>query len=153
MILFNPTSAVAQDELSINVSAEVISSIEMITLKSMRLSGAEANNNIIEIDPTTSANAGKMVAYGTPNSEIRISYLPSRELTRMQGTESLTFNYQIAGNQQEDQVSAEIMDVENRDFSFNEDGQFFLWIGGSVNISSAVPGNYQGDFTLEIEYI
>ncbi len=142
-----------QRDVSINVSANVTSSIEMITLRSMQLSDDDVQNDIIRIDPTTSPNAGKMVAYGNPNSDIRISYLPTRELTHVQGTETLSFSYQVAGNQQEDQGTAERLEVENRDFSFNEDGQFYLWIGGSVNISTAVPGNYQGEFTLEIEYI
>lgn len=152
---FSPQTATAQQqrELSIDVSAKVISSIELLTLKSMQLSGEEVVNEVIHIDPTSSANAGKMVAFGTPNSDIRISYLSTRELTRMQGTETLSFSYQVAGNQQEDQGSAEILDIENRDFTFNQDGKFYLWIGGNVNISTATPGNYQGEFTLEIEYI
>ncbi|MFH5833719.1 hypothetical protein ACG2F4_06220 [Halalkalibaculum sp. DA3122] len=141
------------NDVSIDVSANVISSVELLTLRSMQLSGDEAINEVIQIDPTTSANAGKMVAYGTPNSDIRISYLTSRELTRMQGTETLMFNYRVAGNQQEDQGSAELLDIENREFRFNQDGKFFLWIGGNVDISTATPGNYQGEFTLEIEYI
>ncbi len=147
------TANAQQRDVSISLSANVTSSIEMITLRSMQLSDEDVQDDVIRIDPTSSPNAGKMVAYGNPNSDIRISYLPTRELTRMEGTETLTFNYQVAGNQQEDQATAERLEVENRDFSFNEDGQFYLWIGGSVNISTAVPGNYQGEFTLEIEYI
>ena len=140
-------------DVSINVSAEVISSIEMITIKSINLSEAEAFNNRIQIDPQRSTNAGKMIAIGTPNSDIRISFLQQRELTQRRGSDNLLFNYEVAGNDQDDQSTAEILDGENRDFEFNDEGRFYLWIGGTVDISVASPGNYQGEFTLEIEYI
>ncbi|MEL7834048.1 hypothetical protein [Fodinibius sp. Rm-B-1B1-1] len=158
LFLFLPSLALSQNnnsnsEVSINVSAQVISSIEMITIQSMNLSQAENDNDRITIDPQNSSNAGKMIAIGTPNSDIRISYLEQRELTRRQGSETLIFNYQIAGNTEDDQSTAELLNRENRDFEFNEQGQFYLWIGGNVDISTATPGNYEGEFTVDIEYI
>ena len=149
-----PLGVMGQNQhVSINVAAEVSSSIELVTLRSMQLSGAEAENNIIRIDPTSSPNAGKMVAFGNPNSDIRISYLQVRELSNDGGAETLTFNYQVSGNQQEDQTTSELLGIENRDFTFNQDGEFYIWIGGNVDLSAVSPGNYQGEFTLEIEYI
>ncbi len=140
-------------DVNINVSARVISSIEMITIQSMNLSEAESDNDQIRINPLNSTNAGKMIAIGSANSEIRISYLKQRELTQLNGAETLIFNYQVAGNTEDDQSSAELLDRENRDFQFNEEGRFYLWIGGSVDVSTASPGNYQGEFTVDIEYI
>lgn len=154
--LFNTPSLFAQNtdpEFSIDVSAEVISSIEMITIQSMQLEQAEAQNNRIQLDPQSSPNAGKMIAIGVPNTEIRLSFLERRELTRRNGSESLIFDYELAGNTQDDQSTAEILDSENRDLEFNSEGRFYIWIGGSVDISTATPGNYQGEFTLEIDYI
>lgn len=157
LLICNASPAVAQQngnpEITIDVSANVITTIEVVTLQSMKLAQAEAQNDRITIDPRQSANAGKMIAIGSPNSEIRISFLEQRELTQRQGSDNLLFNYEVAGNTEEDQSSAEIMDRENRDFEFNEEGRFYLWIGGNVDISTASPGNYQGEFTLEIEYI
>lgn len=143
----------AIDEISVEISAQVISSIEMVTIQSMNISEAERTNQQIQIDPQTSSNAGKMIAIGNPNRNIRISFLEQRELTNEGGSSTLLFNYQVAGNTQDDQSSAELLDSENRDLKFNEKGRFYLWIGGSVDISNASPGNYQGEFTLNIEYI
>lgn len=151
-----PDTATAQNsdsDISINVSAEVVSTIEIITIQSMQLSGAEAKNDRITINPRNSANAGKMIAIGNPSSEIRISYLKQRELSQVQGAETLIFDYQLAGNTEDDQSTAQLLDRENRDFKFNGDGRFYLWIGGSVDISTASPGNYEGEFTVDIEYI
>lgn len=140
-------------DVSINVSANVISSIEMITIQSMNLAQAEAENDRINIDPRNSSNAGKMIAIGNPNSEIRISYIEQRELTQQQSSETLLFNYQVVGSTEDDPSTAELLSRESRDFEFNEQGRFYLWIGGSVDISMATPGNYQGEFTVDIEYI
>ncbi len=140
-------------DVSIDVSATIMPSIEMVTIQSMKLSQAEAINDIIRINPQSHAYAGKMIAIGTPNSDIRISFLQQRELTQRQGSSTLLFNYQVAGNNVDDQSTAELLGQDNRDFEFNSEGRFYLWIGGSVDISTASPGNYQGEFTLEIEYI
>jgi len=155
-ILSGFSEAAAQEtnnKVSISVSAQVISSIEMITIHSMDLSSAKPQNNRLRIDPQTSGNAGKMVATGTPNADIRISFLRQRELTRRNGSETLIFNYRVAGNAKDDQSTAEILNRENRDFKFNDKGHFYLWIGGNVDLSTAAPGNYQGEFTVDIEYI
>lgn len=140
-------------KININVSAQVISTIEMITIQSMNLTKAKEINNVITIDPLNSSSAGKMIVVGNPGSDIRISYLEQHELTRKQGSETLQFNYRVAGNTEDDQSTAELLDHENRDFEFNEQGRFYLWIGGSVDISAASPGNYEGEFTVDIEYI
>ena len=150
---YNPTLSKAQSEVSINVAASVISSVEYLTIQSMRLTKAETQNDVITVSPLTSPNAGKMIAVGTPNKDIRISFQRARELTRIEGGSTLIFNYRLAGNTVDDQSTSELLDDENRSFKFNENGQFFIWIGGSVDISTALPGNYQGEFTLEIEYI
>lgn len=119
----------------------------------MDLSQAEVVDDRIQIDALSSSNAGKMIAIGSPNSEIRISFLEQRELTQANGTSTLQFNYEVAGSDQDDQSTAEVLDRENRDFEFNEEGRFYIWIGGNVDISTAEPGSYQGEFTLDIEYI
>jgi hypothetical protein len=158
VLITNPSvaqngSGNVKPNIAINVSAKIIPSIEMITIQSMRLSQAEAVNNVIRINPQTHAYAGKMIAIGTPNTDIRVSFLQQRELTQRQGSSTLLFNYQVAGNNVDDQSTAEMLGQDNRDFEFNSEGRFYLWIGGSVDISTATPGNYQGEFTLEIEYI
>lgn len=140
-------------EISISVSAQVINTIEMITIQSMDLSEAEVVNDRIRVDALNSSNAGKMIAIGSPNSDFRISFLERRELTQNNGSSTLFFNYQVVGNNEDDQSTAEILDRENRDLEFNDEGRFYLWIGGEVDISTAEPGSYQGEFTLDIEYI
>lgn len=143
----------ADPNVSINVSAEVISSIEMITVQSMQLSQVEPVNDVITVDPKKSTYTGKIIAIGNPNAEIQISFLKQRELTQQRGANNLLFNYVIAGNNEDDQSSAEILESDNRGLRMNKNGRFYLWVGGSVDISTANPGSYQGEFTLEVDYI
>lgn len=149
----NPPESRGQESFNISVKTDVISSIELVTLQSIRISRANVINNVVTVNPLANNNAGKMVAMGAPNSEITISFQPSQELIHLNGTGSLTFNYMVAGNDVDDQSSAELLELQSRRLRFNSDGKFYIWIGGSVDLSTAEPGGYRGNFTLEIEYI
>ncbi|TYP95663.1 protein of unknown function (DUF4402) [Fodinibius salinus] len=147
------TAQNADSQFSINVSADIVSSVEIITIRPMNLSDAKPQNNQIHIDPKSSRRAGKMVAVGNPNDKIRISFLENRQLTQQSGSQTVGFQYRVTGNTRDDQATAEKLNAENRDFRLNDEGRFYLWIGGQVDVSTAPPGNYRGDFTLEIEYL
>lgn len=143
--------------VSIRVAATVQATTDMevsiVTLRDMFLDRQITRQGIITIDPLTDVQAGQMRAEGRPNSEVRISFLQERELTRIGGSETIMFYYDIAGNDIDDQPSAEVLDLDNRDFRLNEDGEFYFWIGGRVDIRNAVQGSYDGEFTVEIEYL
>ena len=157
LFLLLPYGSQAQERTSnITVSAQVVpsvSGVELQSLKSLTLSRDDAVDGIISINPGSSQNAGKMVAIGSPNSAITINYFQSRELSNSEGTGVITFNYQLSGNQIDDQNSSELIFQDSRNLRLSENGEFFIWIGGNIDITNAAPGNYSGDFTLEIEYL
>jgi hypothetical protein len=142
-----------EDDVTINVQANVLQSIELITVSNIRLRDFPPGANEVYISPVENPYAGHMVAVGNPNAEIRIEYLPSRELTQVNGNGLLSFQYEIAGSAIDNQITSEILLNDNRNFRFNAQGRFYLWIGGRVDISNAKPGSYEGEFTIEIEYI
>ncbi len=152
-----PSASFAQDINSytgrVIVSAKVIQSIELVTINTMTFSNAQPGQLEIIVNPVTDANAGYMIANGTPNTEFRLDYLPIRNLTNTDGVSFITFEYYISANDVEDQASSELLEDENRTIKFNNDGIFHIWVGGRVNLENAQPGNYEGDFTIEIEYI
>lgn len=139
-------------EIDISVNAEVIRSLEMNTVRDINFSPVQPSQQQINIDPQTDSNTGKMVAIGDPNAPIRVSFVPKRILTNDNGS-TLVFTYSIAGNTRDDQSTAEILQPDNRNLSLNSDGRYYLWIGGNVAVENAEPGNYNGDFTIEVEYI
>lgn len=153
-----PLQLVAQNgnnshSVDIEVSARVIDSINMTTIRDMRFGDVQPGQEEIDISPVNDPTAGKMVATGMPEARIRVSFLREWELTNDRDGESLTFFYRVAGNTADDQGTAELLQTDNRDLYFNADGEFYFWIGGRVNITNASPGTYEGEFTIEIEYI
>ncbi|HBX64928.1 MAG TPA: hypothetical protein DEG32_01735, partial [Balneolaceae bacterium] len=53
---------------NINVSAEVIQSIELITVNTMQFGNAQPGQREIYVNPVNSLNAGYMIAVGTPDA-------------------------------------------------------------------------------------
>lgn len=143
----------ADNRFSITVSANVVNTIEMVTQRDMQFGPVQPGQQQIIIDPLLDSETGKMIAVGVPNANIRVSFVRERILTRSDGSETLTFTYEIAGNDQDDQSSAELLQTDNRNLELNDKGEYYFWIGGQVNIEDAKPGNYNGDFTIEVEYI
>jgi len=159
VISFTTFTATAQDQdeassrISISATAQVVESIEMETVRDMSFSPVQPSQQLISINPLSDTNTGKMIALGNADSQIRVSFVRERTLRHANGSNTLTFTYEIAGNDEDDQSSAEILQTDNRDLTLNGNGEYYFWIGGQVNVENAKPGNYNGDFTIEVEYI
>lgn len=139
--------------VSISVSAQVSSATELFTIQTVDFRYEDVELNILSIDPISNPSAGKMVARGMPDTGMRISFLQSRELVNVTTNHVLFFEYFVAGNEQDEQQTSELINPDNRDLVFNEDGEFYIWVGGRVDLSTAQPGSYEGEFNIEIEYI
>jgi len=139
--------------VTISVNATINSTLETITIQAIDFDEVEIDNSVINIDPVMSPRAGKIVIRGSANAEFRLDYLRERDLSNTDGPGTIAFNYIIAGNRIDDQDTAELLDQDVRDLLFNEVGEFFIWVGGSVNLSEVEPGSYEGEFTVEVEYI
>ncbi len=137
----------------VRVNANVVSSIDLITVQSMTFGNVQPGQQEIYINPINSINAGFMIATGNPEASFRLTYLPEIVLTQVDGTSTLTFTYEISGNSIENQSTSELLDTDNRSIQFSLEGRYYFWIGGRINITNAAPGNYEGDFTIEIDYI
>lgn len=138
---------------NINITTSVIQSIEVITVNSISFSNTEAGQREIYVNPISDINAGYLIALGTPGIEFRLNFQQERQIINTQGPGFLTFTYEISGNSIEDQGSSELIQEDNQSITFNTDGTYYIWVGGRVNLENALPGNYEGDFTIEIDYI
>lgn len=141
--------------ISISASATVMSgNIELMTVADMGIVDASrAENDIVYINPVFDAEAGIMKALGEPNAQIRVSYLAEREVFRSDGPGRLLFVYEVSGFPGDNQRQSELLEAMEREVRLNTAGEYFFWIGGRVDVSQAQPGSYEGDFTIEIEYI
>ena len=152
-----PSSTIAQDDTSVsaqlNINAEVTQSIELITVNPLSLENTQPGQVIITVNPINDLNSGHMVALGTPEAEFRLDYDLETRLDRIEGPGYLTFRYELSGNTIDDQSTSDIIQYQNRNLRFNNEGTFYIWLGGVLNLENAEPGNYEGDFTIEIDYI
>ena len=144
-----------QNSISISASATVVESagIELITLKDITVDESSAQNGSLDISPLTSDKAGKMLVKGKSNSSIRLSYMNQLALVNTTGDGSITFDYIVNGNKEDNQAASQPLDQIERIVQFNDRGEYYLWLGGHVDISNAQPGSYDGEFTIQIEYI
>jgi len=145
----------AQEAVSITASATVleISEIELVTIKDMNVDEAFAENGILNISPVTDMNAGELLVMGRANAQMRITSPDQTVLVNTSGQGTLIFYNVISGFPSDNQHASQLLDAVDNVPQFNEEGQYYLWVGGRVDISNARPGNYEGEFILEIEYI
>ena len=157
LLLSIPFGTAAQNlgSISIKASATVIeqAEIELRTIKNIDLDESTAINGIITVDALTDAAAGVMVIKGKPNASFRITYLPQMVLTNAYNIGTLVVNYQVNGYPNDNQKAAMPLDAVDLLLHFNNDGLFYLWVGGRIDISDAREGNYDGEFTLKVEYV
>lgn len=142
--------------VNISAAATVIGGdIELETISDMGIIDAQRlqQDNVVYINPIFDPEAGIMRARGNPGAQIRVSYLEEMEVSRREGPGSLFFVYEVSGFEGDNQRESELLDQIERELRFNEDGEFFFFIGGRVDLSQALPGNYDGEFTIEIEYM
>jgi hypothetical protein len=139
--------------IRVNVTATILSAIEVETLSNINFGRVEPGVNRVSINPRVDAGAGLMRLSGQPNSDVSISFIESRELFRTDGGTPLIFNFEISGNQDFDQFVSEPLTQENRQISLSQTGEYFFWIGGSMDLQGSSFGSYEGEFTIEIDYI
>lgn len=135
-------------------SARIVEpNVTLLTLREMRIDKVQPSEGIITLNPIRNSNAGLMKADGASNADVQVTFQQQVTLVHESGTNTLTFQYEIAGNRQDNQAAAELITNSSRNFRLNEEGEFFIWVGGRVDITDAIGGNYEGEFTVEVEYI
>ncbi|WP_210509359.1 hypothetical protein [Natronogracilivirga saccharolytica] len=148
----NGNNGVKTGTINVAASIAIPTEVQLTTLRNMSLDQQLASRGRVNIDPVTDSRSGLLRAEGEPNALVQISFVREQSLSHMEGGAEVTFEFVIAGNEIEDQASAEVLDLENRQYSLNEDGEYYFWIGGEVNLENASRGSYEGMFTVEIEY-
>lgn len=153
--LFLISSVRGQNSISIRASATVVEAtgIQLIPIRDMIIDESSAQNGILDISPVTDEKAGKILVKGQINSSIRLSYLNEMALVNSAGDGTLVCKYSVSGYKSDNQRASQLLDMIERIVQFNEKGEYYLWLGGKIDLSRAKPGSYDGEFTIQIEYI
>src|SRR5699024_6159579 len=123
----------------VNVTAQIISRVEVITLQNILFKESSFDKNIIDVSPIKDTNAGFLKASGKAGAQVRIMYPIEKIVNRSAGNGSLQINYSVAVNGTNDQSTANLVLKKGNIYNLNENGELFLWVGGRVDISNAVP--------------
>lgn len=150
-------SLLAQNKASVGIKAqaEVINKteIELVTIKDLEIEESMAREGVIRISAKYDSQAAVMVVKGRYNAKFRISFVPVVEIVNSIGPGKLLMHYDIYGYSRDNQSASEPIDAVERILQLDSDGKYYLWVGGRIDISKAMPGCYYGNFTIKIEYI
>lgn len=156
-IILNYQSVLAQNanvvSSGLEVSATIVPDIQLMTIRDINMMDVETTNNILHISPIDDVNAGLMLATGQPNAQIRLNYLKQLEMIRTDGPGQLLVNYQVSVYSEDNQRASRLFETIEEALRFSELGKLYIWVGGVIDLNKAYPGNYEGEFTIEIEYI
>ncbi len=161
--LLNPFDACVQipisDGVSIRVSATVVDSesisLDIITLQNMAIRPEDflEGQNEVYVSPIDAVNAGLMLLKGNPNAGVNIHYQPMEFIYSKSGDDYIKINYVMSGYEERNQQASTLLETADVFIELNGDGEYFLWIGGLINISNAGAGVYSGDFVFEVSYL
>lgn len=139
--------------LNITVSAEIQATVDVETRNNINLGRISPGQEMVIVNPREDPGAGLLRVSGSPNMLFRVSFQEQRELVRVGGGRSLIFVYDLSGAPTENQLLSEPVSRENRDLQMSESGEYFFWVGGRMNLEGDIFGQYEGEFTIEIDFI
>lgn len=151
----NTTFAQQKMSMSIKAQATVIeqSGIELITIKNMDIDPGLAVEGKVYISSHRDASAAVMMIKGKANARFRVNYTPVVRIANTSGPGFLTLRYEMRGFQSDNQSASEPIDAAVRTLQLSSDSKYYFWVGGTVDVRNARPGTYDGEFTIEVEYI
>ncbi len=136
----------------VQATAEVTDFVEMITLADINVGTVQPSQGIVNMDPRLDAGAGIIMLSGRPSASVRITYTPQVEMINAISGYTLTVNYNLAGHPHQNQNEATTFTTNPVQVQLGEEGEYYIWIGCLFNLSAVQPGQYDGDFVIEVEY-
>ncbi len=152
-ILFS-SLAISQSNPDVNVTiaATVVDYIEMITLADIDVGTVLPSEDVLRLDPRTDQGAGIIALLGRQNASVQVSFSAQVEMSNVITDQSLTVKYTVAGNGENDQAASSLLTANPATVQLNASGEYYLWIGCEFSLLNLVPGQYDGDFAIEVDY-
>jgi hypothetical protein len=138
---------------TLSVSATVIQDIQIMTVRDIDLRGIEMTEPLIRISPIMDQSAGMMIATGQPGATVKMTFLKDMDLIRTDGPGRLRLTYEVSVFTDDNQRASRLIETIDDELKFNPAGKLYIWIGGLIDLNNANPGNYEGEFTVELDYL
>jgi len=163
LLVYASMSIIAQvtdsNVASIQVRGSVINPIVLEELTSELIQNPifipdSPEQQIIVVDPVTGGgSAGFMVVRGTPGSTFTFQVPNAMRLINSSDGNSFEIEISLSYNDLQDQSSSQLLREQMAEFSLNESGEMYFWIGGTMDVSSLTSGEYSGELIFELEYL
>ena len=116
------------------------------------------DNRVMRVDPVadeagSTGGAGFIIAQGLPNRSFRVVIPRVVEMINRETESRLNVHVVVSHNAAPEQSNSVYLRQPVRDLTLNEDGEYYFWIGGNIQIADVENGAYEGQFTLELEYL
>ncbi|WP_240507452.1 hypothetical protein [Algoriphagus ratkowskyi] len=140
--------------LSVNATATVTDNLQMLTIRNIDLIAPLVEENMILVSPMRSPFAGMFKIIGNPNARIRITFLQRETLVESnEGIGEVKAEYNLSAAFEDLQIQSTLLDLGEANVVLSKKGLLFVWLGANLDLSAALPGVYQSEFTIELEYI
>ncbi len=151
-LVFGQGTAGTPTDVKLGISATVVDYIEIITLSDITVGTVQPSQVEIRLDPRLDQGAGIIKVQGRAESSIRIAYTQQVEMVNSVTNHMLTVTYNLSGNAENEQ-STSVPIMENPiTVDMSTTGEYYIWIGCYFNLLGITPGNYDGDFVIEVDY-
>ncbi len=138
--------------VEMHITATVVDQIEVITIADIDAGTILAGEEEKEINPILDAGAGILRLEGQRNSSVQISYSKQITMTNLLTNEPLLMNYILSGGVEDNQSVSELFITNPVSVTLNSEGVYFVWVGCRFSLLGLVPGQYDGDFLIEVDY-
>jgi hypothetical protein len=139
--------------LIVNATAIVMDNLEMLTIRNIDLISVVRSKNIM-VHSMKSPFAGLFKITGNPNARIRITFLQRETLVETkEGIGIIKAKYNLSTAFKDLQNQSTLLEIGEANLTLSDKGLLFVFVGANLDLSAALPGKYQSEFTIELEYI
>lgn len=143
---------VFSNKIAFSATASVVDNLSLTTMRDVNLNSPTAIDGIISVNPVNSPFCGLMRIEGRPGRIVRITYLAAETLLEEGGSGGVVrANYRISGFENDNQNASVLLDIGEANIRLSAEGRYFIWLGASIDVSKAKPGNYISEFIMEVE--
>lgn len=128
------------------------------TLSDVNFIQLNEDDTEISVDPIRDASAGDsgpghIVAKGQPGALFRLTFTRTVVLRNTTDNTTVTVQYLMSAHPTDEQRNSTYVLESSPQFRLNEQGEYHFWLGGRLSLQGVTDGEYEGEFTMDVEYI
>lgn len=118
----------------------------------------DENQTQVNVDPIRNTvgaedGAGSILIVGVPETKFRLKFTKFVEMENVDDpSNKITVEYILSHNSVDDQARSTYILADYTELRLNKNGEYFIWVGGRIDITNLKDGDYVGGLEIEILY-